>query len=95
MCGKSNGVARYPANFSGTKRRSAHGARVGGNSMVAGVQWSKGIEDAWGRVVSFLPKLLGFIVILIIGYFVAKRSRRSSTRSWSEWGSTDWSSAVA
>ena len=28
--------------------------------------------DAWSRVAVFLPKFLGFLVILIIGYFIAK-----------------------
>jgi Conserved TM helix len=31
-----------------------------------------GLSDAWARIVVFAPKLLGFLVILIIGYFVAK-----------------------
>ena len=31
-----------------------------------------GLVDAWARVAVFLPKLLGFLVILIIGYFIAK-----------------------
>jgi len=36
------------------------------------VEWSQGIEDAWSDIASFIPKLFGFLVILIIGYFVAK-----------------------
>jgi len=32
----------------------------------------EGLVDAWARVAVFLPKLLGFLLILIIGYFVAK-----------------------
>jgi len=39
--------------------------------MIA-VEWSRGIEDAWSDIASFVPKLIGFLVILIIGYFVAK-----------------------
>jgi len=31
-----------------------------------------GLSDAWARIVVFVPKLLGFLAILIIGYFVAK-----------------------
>jgi hypothetical protein len=31
-----------------------------------------GLSEAWSRIVVFAPKLLGFLVILIIGYFVAK-----------------------
>ncbi len=36
------------------------------------VEWSQGIEDAWSDIASFIPKLFGFLIILIIGYFVAK-----------------------
>ena len=31
-----------------------------------------GLVDAWARVAVFLPKFLGFLLILIIGYFIAK-----------------------
>lgn len=36
------------------------------------VEWSNGIEDAFSNIVTFVPKLIGFALILIIGYFVAK-----------------------
>src|SRR5215208_2771531 len=36
------------------------------------VEWSQGIEDAWSDVAAFVPKFLGFLVILLVGYFVAK-----------------------
>jgi hypothetical protein len=32
----------------------------------------QGLTDAWTRIASFVPKLVGFLVILVIGYFVAK-----------------------
>ena len=32
----------------------------------------EGLVDAWSRVAVFLPKFLGFLVILIVGYFIAK-----------------------
>ncbi|CAN5853177.1 MAG: mechanosensitive ion channel family protein [Acidimicrobiia bacterium] len=32
----------------------------------------QGLEDAWARIAVFLPKLAGFLLILIIGYFIAK-----------------------
>lgn len=32
----------------------------------------EGLVDAWARVAVFLPKFLGFLVILIVGYFIAK-----------------------
>jgi hypothetical protein len=39
--------------------------------MIA-VEWSQGVEDAWSDIASFIPKFFGFLIILIIGYFVAK-----------------------
>src|SRR4051812_2602524 len=39
---------------------------------VVAIQYSQGVEDAWSDVASFIPKLFGFLVILVIGYFVAK-----------------------
>lgn len=40
--------------------------------MLADIEFSQGIEDAWSSIASFVPKLFGFLVILIIGYFIAK-----------------------
>lgn len=40
--------------------------------VIAAVDYGRGIEDAWTRVTTFVPKLLGFLVVLIVGYFVAK-----------------------
>lgn len=34
--------------------------------------FKEGIGDAWVAVAAFLPKLVAFLVILLIGYFVAK-----------------------
>jgi hypothetical protein len=41
------------------------------NALVA-VEWSQGIEDAWSDIASFVPKFIGFLIILLVGYFVAK-----------------------
>jgi hypothetical protein len=35
-------------------------------------QFTDGLGDAWAAVATFLPKLVGFILILLIGYFIAK-----------------------
>lgn len=32
----------------------------------------QGLTEAWTQIVVFVPKLLGFILILVIGYFIAK-----------------------
>jgi signal transduction histidine kinase len=40
--------------------------------MLVTVQWSNGIEDAWSKVATFIPKFLGFLIVLIVGYIVVK-----------------------
>jgi hypothetical protein len=40
------------------------------------IEWEQGLNDAWTRIATFVPKLLGFLAILIIGYFVAKALAR-------------------
>lgn len=40
--------------------------------MLAQVDIEGGLEQAWADVVAFAPKLLGFFVILLIGYLIAK-----------------------
>ena len=41
-------------------------------TTVLAVEFEQGIEDAFSDVAAFVPKLLGFLVILIVGYLVAK-----------------------
>ncbi len=40
--------------------------------MLAQIDYEGGLEEAWREVVTFAPKLLGFFIILLIGFFVAK-----------------------
>jgi hypothetical protein len=40
--------------------------------MLAAIDLQQGLEEAWQDVATFAPKLLGFFLILLIGYFVAK-----------------------
>ena len=35
-------------------------------------EFRTGLGDAWASVATFLPKLVGFLLILLIGYFIAK-----------------------
>ena len=52
-------------------RRDAaqHSIKEGTHSMD---QFRAGLGDAWASIAIFLPKLVGFLLILIIGYFIAK-----------------------
>jgi Conserved TM helix len=40
--------------------------------VVAAIDFEGGLENAWDAIITFLPKLLGFLLIIGIGYFVAK-----------------------
>lgn len=42
------------------------------NHQLAAISFSKGIEDAWAKVAAFVPRFIAFLVILVIGWFVAK-----------------------
>jgi hypothetical protein len=41
-------------------------------NLLAQIDIEGGLEEAWRDVVTFAPKLLGFFLILLIGWFVAK-----------------------
>jgi len=36
------------------------------------VNFQQGLTDAWDSVVTFIPKLVGFLLILVIGFIIAK-----------------------
>ncbi len=42
------------------------------STPILAVEFEQGIEDAFSNIASFVPKLIGFLVILIIGYLIAK-----------------------
>ena len=40
------------------------------------VELDRGFEDAWANIATFVPKLIGFLLVLVIGWFVAKAVAR-------------------
>ena len=44
--------------------------------MIAQVDFSRGLEEAWTKVASFTPKFLAFLAILLVGYILAKILQR-------------------
>ncbi|MFF1694925.1 hypothetical protein ACFVXC_15015 [Streptomyces sp. NPDC058257] len=36
------------------------------------VDFTQGLNDAWSKIATFVPKLIGFLVVLAIGWFVSK-----------------------
>lgn len=49
-----------------------------------------GLTEAWERIITFVPKLLGFLAILIIGYFIAKLLARVVDRLLERIGFDGW-----
>jgi hypothetical protein len=49
-----------------------------------------GLSDAWGRVAIFIPKFLAFVLILVVGYFVAKILARLVDRVLERVGFDGW-----
>jgi hypothetical protein len=44
--------------------------------LIAQVDWEGGLSEAWQNVTTFVPALLGFLLILLIGWFIAKALAR-------------------
>ena len=40
--------------------------------VLAAIDLEGGVESAWDSILTFVPKLVGFLLILGIGYFLAK-----------------------
>jgi Conserved TM helix len=41
-------------------------------TVLAQVDLNAALQQAWNNIAAFVPKLLGFLVILLIGYFIAR-----------------------
>ncbi|WP_415948098.1 mechanosensitive ion channel family protein [Streptomyces sp. KLOTTS4A1] len=44
------------------------------------IDFTQGLNDAWSKVAQFVPKLVGFLVVLAIGWFVSKMIARVLNR---------------
>jgi hypothetical protein len=53
-------------------------------------QFQEGLGDAWSNVASFLPVLLGALLILVIGYFVAKALEKAVDKILERVGFDRW-----
>jgi hypothetical protein len=49
-----------------------------------------GLTEAWERIITFVPKFLGFLAILLIGYFIAKLVARLVDRLLERVGFDGW-----
>ena len=41
-------------------------------AVIHAVDFGRGVSDAWSTIATFIPKLLFFAIVLIVGYFLAK-----------------------
>lgn len=41
-----------------------------------GVDYGRGVADAWAAIAVFVPKLVGFLVILVVGFLIARVLQR-------------------
>jgi hypothetical protein len=48
--------------------------------MPLAIDFQGGLQDAWSRVATFVPKLAAALVVLIVGYFIAKLISRVTNR---------------
>src|SRR5207248_2191559 len=55
--------------------------RAGGENVhqlpMASINFSQGVTDAWSAVARFIPKFIGFLVILAIGWFISRLIARA------------------
>lgn len=49
--------------------------------QLAAVDYGRGVEDAWSSIASFVPRLIGFVAILVIGYLVVKAISRIADKA--------------
>jgi Conserved TM helix len=57
---------------------------------MSSIDFQQGFQEAWTRIATFVPKLLGFLVILLVGYIVAKVLARIVDRLLERVGFDRW-----
>ena len=58
--------------------------------MVADIDIESGLQSAWQHVATIVPKLLGFFLILLIGWFIAKALSKLTNSLLERVGFDDW-----
>ncbi len=44
------------------------------------INYTAGLNSAWTNIATFIPKLVIFLIILVVGYFVAKAISKILTK---------------
>ena len=58
--------------------------------MIADIDIQSGLQSAWQHVATIVPKLLGFFLILLIGWFIAKALSKLTNSLLERVGFDDW-----
>ena len=58
--------------------------------MIADIDIESGLQSAWQHVATIVPKLLGFFLILLIGWFIAKALSRLTNSLLERIGFDNW-----
>jgi hypothetical protein len=48
--------------------------------MPVALNYTTGLSNAWSNVATFIPKFVVFLIILVVGWLIAKSSPRRSLR---------------
>lgn len=54
------------------------------------IDFQQSFQEAWDNVITFVPKFVGFLLILVVGYFVAKLVERALDRVLERAGFDGW-----
>ncbi len=44
------------------------------------IDYKTGVNSAWNNIATFIPKLVVFLIILVVGYFIAKAIAKILTK---------------
>ena len=82
-------VQRGPARVPLLSTREGDGThrRKAGMASTLSIDFTQGLNDAWSKVAQFVPKLVAFLIILAIGWFVSKLIARVLDRVLRKMGS--------
>lgn len=58
--------------------------------MIADIDFQQGLQEAWTRIATFVPKFIGFLLILLVGWLIAKALAKLVSRLLERVGFDRW-----
>lgn len=71
------GVRELTTGYGQAEGARTRPSRPKGIAVLLAVDFDQGLQDAWSDIATFLPKLVGFLVVLVIGVIIAKAVSRA------------------